>query len=201
MPLQFKLDKLGTQKPSDANYFDVTLAGGDFVVIGEVKESHATAQIKNVSDKQKLSLPPYSKEKGGVELSVEGEQLKTSSAIKRVVRYEQIIIDNNFKRGVNHFVELAATFFRFFVKNSAVSKSSLSSKMKKQQMPFDEKIAVRPNTFVVANNSDNTPLAGEVIEFASYFKAEQFMDEQILSDPGLRDNVHVIPQAEMRKAV
>lgn len=201
VPLQLKLDKLGTQKPADNNYFDIDISGDDFEVIDEVLESHATAQIKNVSDKQKLSLPPYSDEKGGIELSVKGEQLKTSSAIKRVVRYEQIIIDNNFKRGVNHFVELIATFFRFFVKNGAVGKSPLSNKVKKQQMPFTDKIAVKTNTFVVANNSDNTPLAGEVIEFASYFKAEQYMDEQIKGDPTMRDNVHVIPHAEMREAV
>jgi hypothetical protein len=201
VPLQLKLDKLGTQKPADNNYFDIDISGDDFEVIGEVLEAHATAQTKNVSDKQKLSLPPYCDEKGGIELSVKGEQLKTSSAIKRVVRYEEIIIDNNFKRGVNRFVGLIATFFRLFVKNGAVGKSPLSNKVKKQQMPFADKIAVKANTFVVANNSDNTPLGGEVIEFASYLKAEQYMDEQIEDDPTLRDNVHVIPHAEMREAV
>ena len=63
----------------------------------------AIAQYQNLDDATKLSRPSYQALNGGVEISVAGQQLKSSHAVRRIVRYEQIIIDNNYKRFKKRF--------------------------------------------------------------------------------------------------
>ena len=135
-----------------------------------------------------------------MEISVKGEQLKTTSAVKRVVRYEQIIIDTNFKRSVRPFFNLPDILFNPFLKGSAVTKSTLSNKYKKQKMPFAEKITVVPNLYTVASNTDNSPFSEEAKAFTSYAQAEEFMNQKIKKNPNLRDSLHIIPQVEMKRA-
>lgn len=202
VPLDLTINKVGAKKPSDANYFTLSVdaASSGFGVKGETKEMFAMAQFKDMADSQKLSTPAYEKWKGGLEISATGEQLKTTSAVKRVVRYEQIIIDTNFKRFVKPFFSFFGVLFNLFLKSSAVTKSTLSYKYQKQKMPFENKIKVVPNVYVVAKNTDNSPFNEEAKVFTSYAQAEEFMDKKVKDNPNLRDSLHVIPQVEMKRA-
>jgi hypothetical protein len=202
VPLDLTIDKVGAKKPSDANYFTLAIdtADLDLEEKDEAKEMFAMAQYKDMSDSKKLSSPAYEKKNGGLEVSVKGEQLKTTSAVKRVVRYEQIIIDSNFKRFVKPFFKFLAVLFTLFLKGSAVTKSTLSNKYKKQKMPFAEKIAVLPNLYAVASNTDNAPFNEEAKAFTSYTQAEEFMNRKVKENPNLQDSLHVIPQVEMKRA-
>lgn len=202
VPLDLTIDKVGAQKPSDANYFTLSVdtVSPGFGVKGETEEMFARAQFKNMDNSQKLSAPAYQKEKAGLEISAKGEQLNTSSAVKRVVRYEQIIIDTNFKRFVKPFFSFFGVLFNLFLKGSAVTKSTLSNKYKKQKMPFEDKIKVVPNLYAVASNTDNSPFNDEAKEFTSYAQAEEFMNKKVKENPNLRDNLHVIPHVEMKRA-
>lgn len=205
VPLDISIDKVGAQKPRDANYFTLSVdddgaAGLDIEEKDDVKEMFAMAQLKNMSDSEKLSSPAYERQKGGLELSVKGEQMKTTNAVKRIVRYEQIIIDSNFKRFVKPFVNFNPTLFDLFLKGNAITKSTLSSKSKKQKMPFVDKISVLPTAYVVASNTDNSPFNDESKAFTSYAQAEEFMSRQVKHNPNLQERLHVIPQVEMKVA-
>ena len=202
VPLDISIDRVGAQKPNDANYFTLSVdaVGLDIEEKDEVNEMFAMAQVKNMSDSEKLSSPAYEKQKGGLELSAKGEQMKTTSAVKRVVRYEQIIIDSNFKRFVKPFFNFYNTLFALFLKGNAISKSTLSSKFKRQKMPFDDKITVTPTAYVVAFNTDNSPFNDESKVFSSSAQAEEFRSRQVRDNPNLQDILHVIPRVEMKVA-
>jgi hypothetical protein len=202
VPLDISIDRVGAQKPNDANYFTLSVdaSGLDIEEKDEVKEMFAMAQVKNMSDSEKLSSPAFEKQKGGLELSAKGEQMKTTSAVKRVVRYEQIIIDSNFKRFVKPFFNFYNTLFALFLKGNAITKSTLSSKFKKQKMPFDDKITVMPTAYVVAFNTDNSPFNDESKAFSSCAQAEEFRSRQVRHNPNLQEILHVIPRVEMKVA-
>ncbi|MCP5053317.1 MAG: hypothetical protein GY940_39500, partial [bacterium] len=201
-PLLLTIDKIGSQKPEDANYFTLTVDGGSQELEEKAKtnEMFAMGQFKDLSDSKKLSSPAYEKKKAGLEISVKGKQLKTSGAVKRVVRYEQIIIDNNFKRVVVKFFSFFSSLFTLFLNGNSTSKSVLSNKYLKQKMPFEEKITLKTDEYVVAFNTDNSAFNDQSTTFTSYTEAEEFMDRQVKMNPNLQDGLHVIPQVEMKGA-
>jgi hypothetical protein len=202
VPLGLTVDKVGAKKPGDANYFTLSVStdNSDLEVKGETRELFAMGQFKDMADAAKLSAPAYQQEKAGLEISAKGELLKTSGAVKRVVRYEQIIIDSNYKRFVKPFFNSSGVLFNLFLKGSAVTKSTLSNKYQKQKMPFAEKIAVVPDLYAVAFNTDNSPFNTVAGAFTSYAQAEEFMNRRVKENPNLKESLHIIPQVEMKGA-
>lgn len=210
IPLDFKMDKVGNQTPSDVNKLQIAASvnGGDNLVISEIQEKFAIGQFKELDDSKRLSSPAFEPLDGGVELAVKGEQLKTSQAVKRVIRYESIIIDNYYKRFVQPFflffvagfTGLYEFLFEHFMAGNAVTKSELSYHHKKRMQPFDEVIQVKPNEYSVAFNINNKPMDGEATSFTSQARATQFMEQKIQDDPKLADELHVIPNTEINTA-
>jgi hypothetical protein len=200
IPLELQLDKVGNQKPEDANYFTVNVTSPGLAKKGDVNESFAMAQFKNMDDSKKLSSPAYEKWKAGVELSAATAQANTSLAVKGVVRYEKIIIDTNYKRFVKPLFVWFANLFTLFLNGNAVARSSVSQHYFKQKQPFEEKVTIHSDIWVVASNADNSPLHATAGSFTSQAKAYEYMQQRITEKPELADNVHVIPQTELRKA-
>jgi hypothetical protein len=161
-----------------------------------VFEQFAPAQFRNFDDAQKLSQPAYGPEHGGLDLSVAGQQLASSKMIRRIVRYEQIIIDSGFKRFAQSFSNFAATLFQFFLAGASVAKSELSQFEKNKLQPFKEKIVVQPQTFTVAFQATNKAYAEETASFSSAASAQDYLNRQIAKDANLRDVLHVIPEFE-----
>lgn len=199
VPLDLGLDKIGNQKPSDVKRIILDLPGADLQKHGDAQELFATAQFKELSDSKKLSSPAFEKQKAGLMLSVAGQQSKSDAAVKRVVRYEEIIIDSNFKEHLKRFVVFAADLFAHFLKGNAASKSLLSATYKSQKAPIDQKIAIEGLTYVVASNTDNSAFNADA-QFASHAKANDFMQQQIDKDLNLAQTLHVIPATEMSEA-
>ncbi|MEP6984269.1 MAG: DUF6603 domain-containing protein, partial [Chloroflexota bacterium] len=98
VPLDLTIDKVGNQKVGDAKLFSIEVVAVGLGKTGDATEQFAIAQYQNLDDATKLSRPSYQGLHGGVQISVAGQQLKSSHAVRRIVRYEQIIIDNNYKR-------------------------------------------------------------------------------------------------------
>lgn len=199
IPLDLHLDKVGNQRPTDARRVTVELLDADISKVGDSRESFATAQYRDLSDSAKLSAPAYEKQNSGVELSVSGRQLKSHSAVKRVVRYEEIIIDNNFKGHILRFVGFALNLFAHFLKGNAASRSTLSAAVKTQKAPVNQKIKVNDALYVVASNVDNTA-HGEAAMFTSHAAAQDFLRAKSVRSPALAGTLHVIPTAEMQEA-
>lgn len=199
VPLDLTLDKVGAQKPGDANFFALSVTSGGLQQKSEAEESFAIAQFKEMDNSQKLSSPPFEPMQGGVELSVSGSTLDTSLGVKRVVRYESIIIDNNYKRFVRKFLNFIPALFGLFLNGGAVTKSELSFAAKKQKGLMNEKIEIKPNSYAVAFNDNNLAMSGAV-NFTSHAKAQEYMNAQIKNDRTLSGSLHVIPSAELQEA-
>lgn len=196
LPLDLNIDKVGTQKPSDAKRFSLEVLASGLGIAAAATEQFAIAQYQNMDDATKLSRPAYQALNGGVQLAVTGQQLKSSHAVRRIVRYEQIIIDNNFKRFPKRFSVFAPALFMHFLAGAAVSKSGLSVNCKTQVQPFKEKVTVAQEGYTVAfqaNNKAFTPTA----TFSSEAAARDFMQQAIAEDLNRAELLHIIPHFEV----
>jgi len=199
VPLGLTVDKIGNQKPSDANKFDVTVSTSGLDVHGEVKESFAVGQFFDKSDSELLNAKSFEPMKSGLELSVAGEQYHAPLAVKRVVRYEKIIIDTNFKRFIRPFYTWIGSLFGLFLNGNAASRSVLSYKQQKELKPFSETVTVGTTLYSVAFTEDNTAYAESAMSFTSQVQAQEYMNQQIAGDANLAQQIHVIPQVEMQR--
>jgi hypothetical protein len=202
IPLDLSIDKIGNQKTSDAKKLSVTVTSAGLDKTKDAQEQFAIAQFQNMEDASKLSRPAYEPQHGGLELSVKEQQLKSSRMVKRVIRYEEIIIDNNFTRFVRHFSIFVGALFNHFMAGASISKSSLSQSYQEKLQPFAEKIAVQPANYVVAFQATNTAFkttdkSVTTVGFTSQASANDYMQQQIALDPNMADALHVIPTHEV----
>ena len=210
IPLDFRLDKVGNQRSSDVNrlYVNAAIPGGGSLSISERQEKFAIGQFKDLDDAGRLSSPAFEPLESGVEIAVAGEQMKTSQAVKRSIRYETIIIDNNFKRHVKPFfaffakgfIQLNSFLFGHFLSGNAVTKSVLSKHHKNRIQPFEEVIQIQPNQYSVVFNSNNRPFGADDATFTSQAKATEYLRQQVQSDPNLENDLDVIPNSEVNLA-
>ncbi|MGD2092031.1 MAG: hypothetical protein PVH61_38025 [Candidatus Aminicenantes bacterium] len=204
--------RVGNQRPSDFDRLtvDATVpgSGSASLSVSKVEEKFAIGQFQDLENTEKMSRPAFEPLESGIEIGVAGEQMKTSRAVRRVIRYETIIIDNNFKRHiktffgffVKGFAMLNNFLFSHFLKGSAVSQSVLSKQHKKRMQPFDEVIKVQPNQYSVAFNRDNRPMDAGATTFTSQAKAEEFLEQQVKDNTALVNRLHVIPNTELNLA-
>ncbi|MCI0390505.1 MAG: hypothetical protein MOB07_17310 [Acidobacteria bacterium] len=197
LPLELKLDKVGTQKPSDVNRVSIAVTGGGLTQKDNAFAQFALAQYQNFSDSEKLSLPAFAHEKSGLKLSAAGAEVRSSQMVKRIVRYEEIIIDNNFKRFQRRFRGVFSTLFTMLLDGNAVSRAELSQSSKKRLQAFAEKIDVKSETYTVALQSNNTAFAADSISFHSEASARDYLNRKVAEDASLVDEIHVIPSFEM----
>ncbi|MBP6237493.1 MAG: hypothetical protein KA536_15195 [Saprospiraceae bacterium] len=210
VPLKLKLDKFGNQRPADANKFSISakITGGDSLAVSDTREKFATGEFKNLNISQKLSSPGFELYDSGIQIRPNGEQLKTSMAVKRIIRYEMVIIDNNFKRRLVKFYEglhvafaaVYAALFTHFLRGGSVTKSTLSHHYRKQIQPNKTVIKVEPNLYTVAFNDTNKPIATAATQFTSQASAKDYMEEQIALDPNAASRMHIIPNTEVNAA-
>ncbi len=199
IPLDLDLAKVGNQRPTDAKRITVELLDANLRKLADAQESFATAQFRDLSDAAKLSSPAYEKQHSGVELSVSDTAITAHSAVKRVVRYEEVIIDSNFKGHVKRFVGFALDLFVHFLAGNAASRSTLSASVKLQKAPVDQKITVNEATYVVASNIDNTA-HGDGSTFTSHAAAVDFLRAEAARSATLATTLHVIPATEVQVA-
>jgi hypothetical protein len=210
VPINFKLDKVGNKKPKDINRLKVsaTLSGSTGLSVETVKDRFAIGQFRDLDAAAQLSSPAFEPLDSGIEIGVAGAALKTSQAVRRVIRYETIIIDNNFKRHVKRFfgflshgyAALNELLFRHFLAGSAVTKSPQSQHQKKRLQPFDEVITIEPNLFSIVSAVDNQPASSTMATFSSQAEAEQHLEDQVRVGAAKAGAQHVIPISELRMA-
>jgi uncharacterized protein DUF6603 len=210
VPINFKLDKVGNKKPKDVNRLKVsaTLSGSTGLSIDTVKDRFAIGQFRDLDASAQLSSPAFEPLDSGIEIGVAGAALKTSRAVRRVIRYETIIIDNNFKRHVKRFfgflsvgyAALNELLFIHFLAGSAVTKSPQSQHQKKRLQPFDEVITIEPNLYSIVSSTDNQPTSSAMTTFSSQAEAEQHLEDQVRSSATKAGILHVVPNSELRMA-
>lgn len=210
LPLKLKLDKLGNQKPSDVNKLAVSVqvGGGDTMAIIDVKEKFAEGEFKQLDESQKLGSPGFEDYDGGIELTSQGEETKTSMAVKRVIRYETVIIDSNYKRHVYRFFDtilqrfsvLNRRLFSHFLRGNNVTHSKLSASYRNRIQPNKQHIEIQPNLYTVAYKKDNRSVSVETTSFSSKASAMDYLETQRKQNPGAANQMHVIPNIEVNIA-
>ena len=197
VPLQITLDKVGSRKPQDVNKLSMAVTSGGLARKDDAFDQFAPAQFQNFSDSDKLSKPAFSREKSGLDLSASGADLRSSHMVRRVVLYEEIIIDSNYKRFQRRFRGFFGTLFEFFLRGAAVARCERSAATKKKLVPFDDKIEMVGDTYAVAMQSNNKAVSAESSTFYSEASAREYMNARVVADPALADHIHVIPRTEM----
>ena len=200
VPLGFTLEKVGAQKPADADRFSLGVAGGGLTKRGDARRGFAPAQFRQMTDAQKLSAPAFQLEASGLQLGVDGADLRTGRAVKRSLRYEVTTIDTLYRRFVRRFKGLGTGLFDHFIRGNAVSKSTLSRKQGKALRPFDDRIEVGGDRYAVVFTENNRAAAAESASFASENAAREWMGKQASNDPNLDATLHVVPVTEMSSA-
>lgn len=210
MPLKLTLEKLGNQKPSDVNRLSVSasIEGGADLVAKDIEEKFAEGEFKNLDKAKRLSSPGFEDYKAGVELTNEGEETKTSIGVKRVIRYETVIIDNNYKRHLIRFFEIASRaftgllgrLFRHFLRGNTITQSTRSAAYRTRIQPNQQFIHIQPNLYTVANRQDNRPVGAETMSFTSRASALDYLETQRTSNPEVAKGMHVIPNTEVNTA-
>ncbi len=196
LPLGLPLDKLGAQRPSDANAFEILVATPSLEQKAEVREDFAMAQFQDMDDATKLSRPSFEKNPGGLDLGARGAELAADRMALRVVRYEEILIDGEFRKHQPLRPPRGGLFFHE-LKGAAVKRAATSNGRKRQLNPFDDAGAlVRGEPHTVASVDTNRPYT-DAAEFASEAEARAHLDALIQADPRLAATLHVIPSYEV----
>jgi hypothetical protein len=117
VPLGLTLDRFGTSRPADVTSVSVTAAG---LAVSDAREGFALAQFKDLSDDERLSLPAFTSERSGVEVS--GVDLRTGGMVRRAVRYEEVIIDSNFRRSTRPVRPYPVALFTHLLAGAAVTR-------------------------------------------------------------------------------
>jgi len=196
LPLEIKLDKVGSQKPNDVNRLSIAVIGTTLAKKNDAFEQFAPAQFQNFSDSEKLTRPAFAPERSGLDLSAAGSTLTSSVMVKRIICYEEIIIDNNFKRFQRRFRGYFGSLFNFFLAGNAAARCQVSVATKAQFQPFAEKIEVATETFTVAFQSNNQAFAADSVSFHSEASARDYVSRKVAEEASLADEIHVIPSFE-----
>ena len=199
VPLNSKIDLFGSQQPADANRFTLASKTTGLAVAKAARESFAPAQFHKMSRNEKLAAPAFADEDRGVDLSASGDNLRSSLVVRRIVRYEQIIIDTNFKRFAQSYTAFPEGLFKHFLLGNAAARSALSAKLKKQMQPYDDAIETASEGYAVVSTETNTIVAGTTV-FGSYHAAKEHMEASIQRKPGLAGTMQVVPEFEVNLA-
>jgi hypothetical protein len=197
VPLDLTLDKFGSQKPSDANFFTLDVTSPGLTKTRNLQEEFAPSQFQNFGDAQKLSQPGYVPLNSGIELAVGGVALASGTAITRNVRYDLTIIDTKLRRVFFRFFIFTGTLFRFLLNGASVTRSPLSAYQQAQRQPFEGTVTVSPETFAVAFAATNKLYQPGAAAFTSQAAANDYVVRTISNDPTLAGTLHVLPQFEL----
>jgi hypothetical protein len=195
VPLDIRVDKVGSEHVADVSQCQVTVDGADLVKVSDVTGMFALAQFENLSDAQKLSLPSFESEHAGLELAPNGATMTSHRAVRRSARYEQIVIGPAAPApSVSHFVPYSSTLFRHFLRGASVTRSPLAQAQRTLRQPFTDRIAVLADSYVVASSRYNTAVSPV---FASHAQARAHLDSLLAADPARAGKLHVLPATEV----
>lgn len=200
IPLNLKFDKVGEQKASDVNQITAELTAAGLTIAGTARESFARAQFQEMDDARKLSTPAFEKLEGGLDIGAGTAEWATGLGAERKVRYETIIIDTLFERFRIRFFQFSDLLFTHFLKGSAITLSSLSLAEEKKRQPFEAKVDMPGDTYVVAFTANNTTFSGSSM-FTTQAEAEMHLTSALQADPTLAESIHVIPAMEVNHTV
>jgi hypothetical protein len=196
IPLDLKLDKVGSQAPSDANQFALTLSGAVLTKTRDLQEQFAPSQFRNFDDATKLSQPAYVPQDSGLEMAG-ATSLASATAITRPVRYDLTVVDVESEPVRNKFFAHSRAMFTNFLAGNSAGQSKLSANFRGLTHPYTGSVSMTNETFAVALQSSNKVFHPEAAAFLSQARAQDYIASAVANDPSLDGTLHVIPQFEV----
>jgi hypothetical protein len=198
-PLNFQLDKIGNQKPSDVKRIAAAAQAGPLAVKGATREKFATGQYRDMDDAAKLSAPAYEPLDSGIELGAAGQPWATGPLAQRNVRYEVIVVDSAFRRFRISFFKFWDGLFTHFRAGASIARAAPSLANEQLLQPFQRKIEIAEEQYTVAFQANSLPYSATAT-FGSYAEAQAHLQGAVQLDAALADTLHVIPSAEVNRA-
>ena len=198
LPLGVTVDRVGNQRPGDVNRITIEAPSGTGARRGRATRSRCSRRRSSGTSRtpRRLSKPAFARERSGVQLSA-AEGLRSSGMVRRNIRYEEIIVDTNFKRFARPVP--AGTPARSSTSSRAARRWRAASS--RTPPPSDVSRRMRHSrstgeTFTVAFAATNQAVADEAIAFPTESGAREYMRRRIADDASLADALHVIPTVE-----
>ncbi|MDQ3666948.1 MAG: hypothetical protein M3410_10300 [Acidobacteriota bacterium] len=196
VPLNIRIDRIGSQRPSDANEFhihEVSISNPD-----PTQESFAPAQFFDMNDEEKLASPSFKNFDSGVRIG-EPDHLHTAYAAVRDVTYELKYIDSQRHQrlvGPKGFFDVDAVTFNSWTLQGAIAKSELSFASTRKSSLAPEEVALAQEPFAVVNTGD-LKLFDESSLLNSERAALTRINALIANNPALRGTLQAVPAFEM----
>ena len=131
VPLNLRIDRVGSQRPSDAREFHIgeIQLGEDAPAPVAAQESFAPAQFFDMNDEEKLAIPSFKNFDSGVRIG-EADKLHTAYGAAREVNYEIKYIDSERDQRLSSpggLFEIDPVVFNTWTLQGAISKSTFLS--------------------------------------------------------------------------
>ena len=196
IPLDLRIDKVGSQVPTDANQFAFSAVGAVLTKSRDLQESFAPSQFRNFDDATKLSQQAFVPQDSGIELAGSAT-LASATAITRPLRYDLTVIDKESEPVEFHFFAHSRAIFTNFLAGNSAGRSKLSANFRGLSRPQPGSVAVSNETFAVALQSSNQVFHPEAAAFSSQAKAQDYIGHAVAANPALEGTLHVIPRFEV----
>ncbi|MGW1992771.1 DUF6603 domain-containing protein [Embleya sp. NPDC001921] len=182
IPLNVRIDRVGSQRPSDGRRFGVAPASDSGLVqLSQPDDKFAMAQFQDMDDAAKLSAAAYQDQDAGLELSAERAALASARVVRRSTRYELHIFDSR-ESGTagaaraqpagasrarrtaapgstrrERFHNVGSAIYDRLLEGSSTSRSALSRRDAEQRQPFaaEDTVRITGQRFAVAHRRDN----------------------------------------------
>jgi hypothetical protein len=202
VPLNLRIDKLGSQRPSKEREFSITEVqlGEDTPISNPVpvQESFAPAQFFDMEDQEKLASPSFKSFDSGVRIGAP-DALHTAYAAAREVAYELKYIDSQRDQRLvwaDGLFSLDADAFNTWAVQGTIAKSDLSFARNRKSSLAPEAVAVVQEPFAIVNTSD-LQLFDESSLMSSEHEALTKIDELIDTNPALQGVLQAVPAFEI----
>ncbi|HET6854089.1 MAG TPA: DUF6603 domain-containing protein, partial [Pyrinomonadaceae bacterium] len=196
VPLNVRVDRIGSQRPSDAREFQITGVQPEATPIVP-QEAFAPAQFFDLTDEEKLTSASFKDFDSGIRIG-DAERLHTGYAAAREVKYELKYIDSQREQrlsGRKDLFDLNAGAFNTWTLQGAIAQSELSFARTRKSALAPEAVVVSQESFAIVNSGD-LKLFDELSLLGSERAAAARLNQLIELNPTLRGTLQIVPAFE-----
>ncbi|MEK6281672.1 MAG: DUF6603 domain-containing protein [Acidobacteriota bacterium] len=196
VPLNVRIDRIGSQRPSDAREFRITQVQPEATLVTP-QEAFGPAQFFDMTDEEKLTSASFKDFDSGLRIG-DAERLHTGYAAARQVDYELKYIDSQGDqrlRGPKNRFDVNAGAFNTWTLQGAIAQSELSFARTRKSSLAPEAVVVSQESFAIVNSGDLKLFDGLSL-LGSERAAAARLNQLIETNPTLRDTLQVVPAFE-----
>jgi hypothetical protein len=164
--------------------------------LSEAPESFAPSQFKGMSDDDKLKSPSYTRNKGGVSITGDGD-LVADYGWNREVKYEVKVSDMDPFPETQEF-KVKLDHFRKMTRGGAVRRSEMSIENRNRaKLLKNGAVKMGDDKFVLVNHADLSVIDINSFLGGSKGEAEDQLKSYLKKHPSMKGKVSVVPEYEL----